>query len=390
MICRYCKRSDIPENAPFCCWCGKKLVKDRQEIKVPDPTILPSGTYFGRVTVNGVRKSISAPTEAEYFVKARAAKTELIEIKKAPPKMTLEEAINDFIKANDKVLSPSSIKGYKSMAKTRFLAYQQKDISSIDYQRMVNDELNCMCGEKDKVKKISPKTVANAYRLVTASLKHAKKTIPDLKLPEDINLAQISKATRPWLDYEQIQIFLDAVKGKDCELAALLALNGLRRSELLHLTAGDIDLDKKLIHVNGASVYNADGEFIAKKTNKNDTSQRTVHIAIPRLEDLLRDRTGVLVTSKPNTTYVAVNRICEAAGLPQVGVHGLRHSFASLAYHLKWSEATVMREGGWSNTKTVHEIYTHLADQDANEDIQKMRDFFNGNGAKTATENPTK
>ena len=369
-----CKHEGLPQNASFCCWCGKKLVKDKTEVKVPAPSILPSGTYFGRVTVNGERKSISAPTEEEYYTKARAAKLGLIETKKAAPKMTLETAMDKFIEDNDKVLSPSTIKAYKSMSKTRFIAYQKRDISAINYQRMVNDEAD----------NVSPKTLANAYRLVTASLAHVGAEIPDVKLPK------IPKATRPWLDYEQIETFLDAVKEKDCELAALLALNGLRRSELLHLTAGDVDLDNKLIHVNGASVYNADGEFIEKATNKNKTSQRTVHIAIPRLEDLLKDRAGTLVTSKPNTTYVAVNRICEAAGLPQVGVHGLRHSFASLAYHLKWSEATVMREGGWNNSKTVHEIYTHLADQDANEDIQKMRDFYNGNVAKTATKNPTK
>jgi hypothetical protein len=42
----------------------------------------------------------------------------------------------------------------------------------------------------------------------------------------------------------------------------------------------------------------------------------------------------------------------------------------------KWSEATTMREGGWSNPDTVHRIYTHLANQDANEDVKRMQDFF--------------
>jgi hypothetical protein len=37
-----------------------------------------------------------------------------------------------------------------------------------------------------------------------------------------------------------------------------------------------------------------------------------------------------------------------------------------------------MREGGWANTDTVHRIYTHLAAQDANDDIKRMKDFYNG------------
>ena len=45
-----------------------------------------------------------------------------------------------------------------------------------------------------------------------------------------------------------------------------------------------------------------------------------------------------------------------------------------------------MREGGWSNSKTVHEIYTHLAQQDANADIERMKDFFkNGNEKSNIT-----
>ena len=74
--------------------------------------------------------------------------------------------------------------------------------------------------------------------------------------------------------------------------------------------------------------------------------------------------------------YGLINKLCEKNGLPQVGVHGLRHSFASLAYHLGWSELTTMREGGWSNPDTVHRIYTHLAAQDANADIDRMKKFY--------------
>lgn len=48
----------------------------------------------------------------------------------------------------------------------------------------------------------------------------------------------------------------------------------------------------------------------------------------------------------------------------------------SLAYHLGWSEASTMREGGWSNNKTVHDVYTHLSALDFNEDIKKMEAFY--------------
>lgn len=363
-----CKHDRAPAHAMFCPDCGARLIETRGEVKVPPPQILPSGTYFGRITVQGDRRSISAETEEEYYAKARAAKLGLIETKKAAPKMTLETAISKFIKDNDKVLSPSTIKAYKSMSKTRFVAYQERDISSINYQRMINDEAT----------KVSAKTLSNAYRLVSASLHHAGAEVPVVKLPK------IPKASRPWLDYEQIETFLAAIKDKPVETAALLALNGLRRSELFHLTSDDVDLQNHIIHVRGASVYNSNGQFVTKETNKNASSTRDVHIVIPRLETLLEGISGALVTVKPNTPYIGINRICKAVGLPQVGVHGLRHSFASLAYHLGWSEATTMREGGWSNSKTVHDIYTHLATQDVNADIERMRQFYTAEKPKNA------
>lgn len=368
-----CKHEGLPENAMFCCWCGKKLIKDKTEVKVPAPRVLPSGTFFNQVTVNGKRVPISAATEQEYYAKARAAKTGLIEAKKAAPKITLGTAIDNYIESNSNVLSPSTIKAYKSYRKYRFQSVIDKDIATVqNWQKVVNDEAK---------ENISPKTLANAWRLITASMKAQNIAVPEVSLPK------AAKAQRPWLDYEQIKDFLKAVKGADCELAALLALHGLRRSELLAITADKVDTKKGLMEISGAMVFNQDGELIEKATNKNQTSQRIVHIVMPRLSELIEGREGRLVTTHPNTLRSQINAVCKSAGLPLVGFHGLRHSFASLAYHLGWSEMTTMKEGGWSNTQTVHNIYTHLATQDQNADIAKMKAFFAEEPAKIANEN---
>lgn len=359
MKCKKCKRK-IAENSVFCNWCGARQIVESRETRVPTPKC-KGNTWYAQVTVGDERYYISGNTEEEYYAKARAAKQNLIEIKKAAPKLTLGTAIDNYIKDNDQVLSPSTVNAYKSYRATRFLAYMKSDVSAINYQKMINDE-----SRKD----LAPKTIHNAWRLVTASLRHA-----DFPTPQ-VNLPQKKKAERKWLDYQQIQTFTLVLRGKPYELGALLALNGLRRSELLHLTADDVDLGSGIIHVRGASVIGLNNKLTDKQTNKNQTSTRDVHIAIPRLTELIRGKKGRLITTNPTTLYGLINGLCEKNGLPQVGVHGLRHSFASLAYHLKWSEATTMREGGWSNPDTVHRIYTHLANQDANEDVKRMQDFF--------------
>ena len=358
MKCKKCKR-EIADNSIFCNWCGAKQISEKRETKVPPPK-RNGKSFYNQVMVDGERAYISAKSEDEYYAKARAAKLKLIEIQKSRPKLPLGTAIDNFIKDNDAVLSPSTINSYQSYRKTRFKNYMEQDVSAINWQQMVNDE----------AKLVKPKTVHNAWRLVTGALAHANVPVCPVNLPQKV------KPDRPWLDYEQIQLFCKVLYGKPYELGALLALNGLRRSEILHLTADDVDLTSGIIHVRGAAVIGLNNKLTDKETNKNKTSARDVHIVIPRLTELIRGKKGRLITTNPTTLYGLINGLCEKHGLPKVGVHGLRHSFASLAYHLDWSEATTMREGGWSNNDTVHRIYTHLAAQDANADISKMVQFF--------------
>ena len=359
MKCKKCKR-EIPENSIFCSWCGCRQIGEANLVKVPPPK-RKGNAWCNQVMVDGERVYVSADTEEEYYAKAAAAKSRLIEIKKNRPKLLLGTAIDNYIKDNDQVLSPSTINAYKSYRKTRFQRYMASDVESIHYQRMINEE---------SAKGLRPKTIHNAWRLVTAALHFADVEVPDVNLPRK------ARTDRPWLDYSQIQTFTSALRGKPYELGALLALNGLRRSELLHLSAEDVDTKNGIIHIRGASVIGLNNKLTDKQTNKNKTSARDVHIVIPRLTELIRGKKGRLITTNPTTLYGLINGLCEKNGLPQVGVHGLRHSFASLAYHLNWSEATTMREGGWSNPDTVHRIYTHLANQDANADIAKMKEFY--------------
>ncbi len=358
MKCKRCKR-EIADNSIYCNWCGHQQLTASNEVRVPMP-MRKGNTWFAQLTVDGQRVYVSGESEEEYYAKSRAAKSELIEIKKAAPKITLGAAVDNYINDNDAVLSPSTINAYKSYRRTRFKAYMSEDVEQINYQRMINEEC----------KKVSPKTVHNAFRLVTASLKHEGIAI------SEVNLPQKHKTERPWLDYQQIQILLDKCKGKPYELGILLGLHGLRRSEMLHLTSDDVDTERGLIYVRGASVIGENNKLTDKATNKTTSSTRTVNIVIPRLNDVVKDKKGRLITTNPTTMYGLINGLCEKNGLPKVGVHGLRHSFASLAYHLGWSELTTMREGGWSNPDTVHRIYTHLAAQDANEDIQRMKKFY--------------
>lgn len=105
-------------------------------------------------------------------------------------------------------------------------------------------------------------------------------------------------------------------------------------------------------------------------------STRIVPIVIPRPKEILPNNDGLLITCNPNTPTVQINKLCRDNGFPEVGLHGLRRSFASLAHHLGWDVRTTMRFGGWSDYKTVNDFYIKLDETDLLRDATKMADFY--------------
>lgn len=340
-------------------------------MKVPKAKRLPSGSWHIQLRLGGKSYSITEPTEKACVQKAQLLKAEHLAGRDTTmmdrSARTLDKLLEQYINAKRPVLSPSTVRGYEAIRRTRFQAYLDRDPEKISWQRMVSDESR-LCGAK---------TLRNAWALVAAAVAFNTGVKPAVTLP------QVVTEEHPYLEAEQIPVFLDAIRDKPCELAALLGLHGLRRSEMFALTWADIDLPPchserseaepknpplGALRIRGALVHDADGKLIRKAANKNKYSRRTVPIMIPRLQELLRsvgadDHIGPnspVLTCHPNSVYKQINSVCAANSLPLIGVHGLRHSFASLAHSLGVPEAECMALGGWQDPQTMRKIYTHL------------------------------
>ena len=325
---------------------------------------MTSGNYFIQLRLGGQSIPVTAATRKECIRQAelikaehRAGKREL-----TPDRITLGAAIDQYVEKRRNVLSPSTLYGYKTIGKTRFLNYTDREISSVDWQRAVNEEA-AIC---------SPKTLKDAWGLVRAVLAENGKTVT-VKLPAP------DKKEKAWLDSQEIKTFLSAAYGKPGEIGALLALSSLRKSEIYGLDWKDIDLDRNLIHVHSAKVLGENAIAVTRSKNKTAASTRDVPIFLPRLKELLsgvEKKQGPVMTCALGTLYDQINTICKNACLPAVGVHGLRHSFASLCYSLGISELGAMQIGGWSDFQTMRKIYTHLSEMDRKTSADKLAEFF--------------
>lgn len=332
-------------------------------MKIAKPVKLKSGVYRIQLKLGGKSVMVYGETEAQCRMQATRVKSEHLSgrVVQTRCRYTVTQAIDKYIADHPK-LSPSTVRGYRSIQKNVFRDAMPLMADTVNWQRIIDNDGH------------SPKTVKNAWGFVISVLKHIGIAPPSVDLP------QMVKSERPFLQPEQIPVFLNAMHGDDCELAALLGLHSLRRSEILDVTYGDVDVRNKVIHVRGAAVLNSDGNLVHKSENKNASSTRDVPIMIPRLLDLVKQHSGpktdYLVTYYANRIYKHVNAACEKNGLPLIGVHGLRHSFVSLAYHLGWSELATMKVAGYSDYNTMRKIYTHLADADKAKSVAAMSAFF--------------
>lgn len=360
MICKYCKHS-INDDSIFCQYCGQKVVREKratkESVSIPKPKKTSGGKYEGRFMLHGKRYYILEETEAAYYARGAAIKTGLIKEEQRYAKgNALANIINKYIDDNVSVLSPSTVENYRKIVRVNFPAYMQKDISRIPWQIMISEEAN----------RLSPKTVRNAWALTKSSLEYSKLPVPSVKLPK------LVQNEREFLDYEQIQVFLEAIKGHPYELIYLLALHSLRDSELKALTRESFR--DGFIIINGARVRTKQGlEF--KKANKTAKSRRNVPIMIDRVNELI-DKWEFPISTVNCIINRNLKKICANNGLPDISLHCLRHSFASLAYHLKWSVKTTMRLGGWATTDMINRVYTHLSERDLNDDIIRMKEFY--------------
>lgn len=346
-------------------------------MRVPKARKLASGSWFIQLRLGGQSIPVTAATQKQCVADAALIKSAYLAEKRLPERtqektddITLKTALDAYIEAKKGVLSPATIRGYRNIQKYRFKeimgsdVYELAKLSKQEWQKIVSRESkNC-----------APKTLKSSYSLIKTVLQEQTMTmLPKITLPaavpHDVN----------FLTADEIPIFVEAVSKTDVAIPALLALSSMRLSEIQALDWKDIKPDPEFIRVKGAIVPGEDHKLRRKEQNKNATSARYVPIMIPALKAALkaeRKQSGPVMECSRSHLLKMVHKVCQQAKITDVTIHGLRHSFASLAYKLQIPEKAAMQIGGWADTGTMHKIYTHIAQQDIAQYSGAMADFY--------------
>ena len=155
----------------------------------------------------------------------------------------------------------------------------------------------------------------------------------------------------------------------------LVAKTGMRFSEALALTPKDFDFSHQSLSISKTWDYKGKGGFLP---TKNKSSVRKIQIdwqTVVQFSELLKD----LPTDKPifvtkervynSTVNDILERHCNAAGVPVISVHGLRHTHASILLFAGVSVGSVARRLGHASMTTTQKTYLHIIHELENQDV---------------------
>lgn len=245
---------------------------------------------------------------------------------------------------------------------------------------------------------VSRKTVLNVLGTLTSILSTARNwgyncqqiDLEKLKLPP-----RGARYEAPHFTVEQLRKILSIAEEPWRTLYYILSLDGLRAGEALGLQWGDIDLDRKLLHVR-RSVWC--GKI---QTTKSETSETVLPIPTALVTILKEYRAqwqpnpqGFLFVTRngrpPSSNKVVEYHlwsILDALGIPRCGLHAFRHTHTALLLDSGATPKVAQRQLRHSDARTTLEIYGHVVGDADREAVEKVASIVDAIGRQQVTVN---
>jgi integrase len=288
-------------------------------------------------------------------------------------RLTVEAFLRDWLDVKQGNIAISTYASYDTHIRTHILPglgpILLKDLTVVRVQKYFSDLIKS--GK-------SPRQVQYIRSILRQALGQAVKwdMIPrnpaiDVDIP-----AYRTPEKRIWTD-EETERFIGAIQGHPLELAFLLYIaTGCRRGEVLGLTWERVDYKAGGIHV--AQSLTPDGSLSATKT---ESSIRFILLSGAIMERLQAHQeyqqelvkrgafnnphNAVFLTSNgtlylPGNVLRAFKQLCDAAQVPRINIHALRHLQASWLIADGIDIKTVQNRLGHSRAQTTLDVYAQL------------------------------
>lgn len=294
-----------------------------------------------------------------------------------------------------KGIKETTLRGYESYArrlKLRFKGTKAKDLTPYQIEKFIATAVkgDAKSGYPTKA---SPKTIKGYVSLLSSAYKMAIRNKMLTYNPCDaVILPKQKKPDITVLTKEDIQKFVDALDDTSLDLRVVYELAlfcGLRRSEIMGLMNDDVNVLWKTIKITRTR-HRMYCEDIIQDT-KTERSRRIVSVPDFVMYDIVRLMKEheedpyienpfliqyAAMPMRPDYAKRQIKEFTKAHGLPDVTLHGLRHTFASMLNASgEFDIAEISAALGHSNIGTTLNIYTHLFEEQAHA-ARRIGDFM--------------
>jgi integrase len=306
----------------------------------------------------------------------------------APSEQTVRDfLLNDFLPGMRGKLEPNTHDVWADYVR----AYVVPRIGEIRLQDLGAAHLRCLYadlaehGRRRDGKGLAPATVRYVHAIVHRALADAVelgyvvRNVASLKAARPAAVPKVER--RVWTP-EQLRAFLQAMAShRLAVLWHLDATTGLRRSELLGLPWAAVDLDAAELAV-VQRLVRIDRQWQIRRGTKTPKSARRIALD-PATVTLLRAHrahqleerlawgpawqdNGLMFCRedgsllRPDTVTTAFKALAAAAGLPELTLHGLRHSYATAGLAAGVPVKVMSERLGHATTAITSDLYQHV------------------------------
>jgi integrase len=367
------------------------------------------GRYVGSLMMeNGKRKSFYGKDEREVQGKLDQARYEKKQgIITSGPQQTMKRYLDYWLdEVHREHIRESTYRMYRSHMKNHLFPC----LGHIKLHKLTVQHVQSFYNQRRRDENLAPGTIRYIHAILHHALDHAVKVglIPR-NVCDLVSLPPKEEQEIHPLNFEQAQKLLEAARGHKLECLLIVALTtGMRKGEMLGLKWKDIDLEDKRVLSVQRTVIRMKGEFREGKPKTLKSKRNIVlpHFVIEALKKHMMQQMDAklqsgsawkendLVFCSPDgghmfssTINKSFHKLLEAAGLPRMRFHDLRHSAATILLSMGVQTKVIQDLLGHSSYSVTMDIYSHVLPSMREEVPNRWDKAFSKDFANTDKEN---
>ena len=391
---------------------GRRAKNDNTRRVKGEGTIRKKGNgYEGRITVevNGVRKQVSV-----YDKSQRVVVEKMQELRKKRDdnyyienkNITLEEWLKEWMKVYKKpYISPRTYQGYVEKSKTILEHLGNMQLQKIELyhlQKFISDLQN-----EGK----SPKSLRHYYSIFKMCFDDAIMCRHiSLNPTRNLKLPSMRRKELNIMTKEEQLVFEGFMKKYRMGTAYIVLVNtGLRAGELSGLTWKDVDFENKALYVRRGmqkiTTYDDDFNKVKRERKVTDVKTENSYRVVPMLDKVVKilqeykkkvqaeqEKLAELGEGFKDDDFIFKTKynhpitseylrktcqgICKSNNFRKVGIHELRHTFATRSIEAGIDLRVLQEILGHASYSTTADIYVHILGQVKLSQMNRLEDYL--------------